>query len=181
MGSPSIGAMSVLPGPIRQVGYVVADLDAALSSWVNLGVGPWFVMRGVPIRAQYRGQECEITISLALANSAEMQFELIQQEGEAPSVYTEFLAAGREGYHQLAYWTENFDETMASVREAGWPVVWLGDENVGTRFAYVEPPGSPAQVIEIMELNDMMTNMGTFIRDAAAIWDGADPIRELGG
>ena len=37
--------------PIRQIGYVVSDLDAALASWVELGVGPWLVMRGIPIRA----------------------------------------------------------------------------------------------------------------------------------
>jgi hypothetical protein len=43
--------MSVLPGPIRQIGYVVADLDGAIQSWIQLGVGPWFVMRGLPMRA----------------------------------------------------------------------------------------------------------------------------------
>ena len=33
-----------LPGPIRQTGFVVTDLDAALTTWVEgLGVGPWLV------------------------------------------------------------------------------------------------------------------------------------------
>ena len=114
------------------------------ASWLDLGVGPFFVMRGIPIRASYRGQRCEVSISMALANSGEMQIELIQQEGDTPSIYTEFLAASGPGYHQLAYWTDDFDATMASVRDAGWAVVWLGDEDVGTRFAYVEPPNSPA-------------------------------------
>lgn len=176
--------MTVLPGPIRQIGYIVTDLDAALASWVTLGVGPWFVMRGVPIRALYRGAPCETTISLALSNSGEMQIELIAQDDDTPSVYTEFLQSSGPGYHQLAYWTEDFEQTMASVRDAGWPVVWLGDENIGTRFAYVETPNGPAhisRVVEIMELNEMLAGMGTFIRDAAAGWDGSDPIRELGG
>ena len=39
--------MTVLPGAIRQIGYIVSDIDAALASWVDLGVGPWFVMRGI--------------------------------------------------------------------------------------------------------------------------------------
>jgi len=175
--------MTVLPGVVRQIGYVVSDLDAVLASWVDLGVGPWFVMRGIPIRALYRGEPCEVTISMALANSGEMQIELIQQEGDTPSIYTEFLRANGPGYHQLAYWTDDFDATMASVRDAGWPVVWLGDEDVGTRFAYLEPPNSPAHispVIEIIELNDLMTGMATFVRDAARTWDGSDPIRVLG-
>ena len=31
-------------GPLRQNGYVVIDMDAALAHWVDvLGVGPWHV------------------------------------------------------------------------------------------------------------------------------------------
>jgi len=172
---------SPLPGPIRQIGYVVTDLDQALASWVELGVGPWYVMRGLPQRVRYRGEPCEITLSLALSNSGDLQVELIHQECDTPSIFTEFLADGRRGFHQLAYWTEDFDATMRAVADAGWPVVWSGGEDVGTRFAYVEPPASPAAIIEIMELTDVTAGMGKFIRDAAAGWDGSDPIRNLGG
>ncbi len=168
-----------LPGPIRQIGYVVTDLDRALDSWVDLGVGPWFVLRGIAQRVTYRGEPCEITLSLALANSGDLQVELIQQHGETASIFTEFLASCGPGFHQLAYWTDDFEATMRSVAGAGWPVVWSGGEDVGTRFAYVEPPGSPAAVIEIMELTDTTRGMATFVRDAAAGWDGTEPIREL--
>jgi hypothetical protein len=173
--------MTVLPGPIRQVGYIVADIDAAIESWVNLGVGPWFVMRNMPIRAIYRGEPCEMSLTLALANSGDMQLELLHPDDDTPSIYTEFLASGQHGYHQLAYWTEDYDGTMTSVRDAGWPVVWSGGEDVGSRFAYVEPPNSPATIIEIMELNEMTSGMMKFVRDAAAGWDGTDPVRILSG
>jgi hypothetical protein len=172
--------MSVLPGPIRQIGYVVADLDGAIQSWIQLGVGPWFVMRGLPMRALYRGEPCETTLSLALSNSAELQLELIQQEDDTPSIFTEFLAANGPGYHQLAYWTEDFNATMTAVEDAGWPVIWSGGEGFGVRFAYVEPPNSPATIVEISELTDATVASSTYIRDAAASWDGSDPIRELG-
>jgi hypothetical protein len=170
-----------LPGSIRQIGYVVTDLDKALAGWVELGVGPWFVIRGLPQRVLYRGEPCEITLSLALANSGDMQVEVIQQEDETPSIFTEFLADGREGFHQFAYWTEDFGATMQAVEESGWPVVWSGGEDVGTRFAYVEPPGCPATIIEIMELTEATKGMARFVRDAAEGWDGSDPIRNLGG
>ncbi|MCT7660560.1 VOC family protein [Mycobacterium deserti] len=176
--------MTVLPGQIRQIGYVVTDLDQAIENWLQLGVGPWFVMRSLAQRVTYRGQPCEVTLSLALANSGELQVELIQQEDKTPSIFTEFLATQGGGFHQLAYWSEDFAATMAAVHAAGWPVVWAGGEDVGTRFAYVEPPAGAvpvATVIEIMELNDMTAGMGTFIRDTAANWDGAEPIRVLGG
>ncbi|BBY82830.1 VOC family protein [Mycolicibacterium pulveris] len=172
--------MTILPGPIRQIGYVVDDLDRALAGWLELGVGPWFVMRGLTLTALYRGSPCQITQSLALANSGDLQIELIQQEDQTPSVFTEFLAANGEGFHQIAYWAEDFDSTMGAVQAAGWPVVWSGGEDVGTRFAYVEPPSRPARVIEIMELTEITAGMATFVRDAAAGWDGSDPIRPLG-
>jgi hypothetical protein len=156
--------VTLLPGSIRQIGYVVTHLDRAVAGWVDIGVGPWFVMRGLPVHALYRGEPCEITLSLALANSGEMQIEVIQQQDDTPSIFSEFLAAGREGFHQLAYWTEDFAATMREVEEAGWPVVWLGGENFGVRFAYVEPPNSPATVVEVSELTDTTAGMAKFVR-----------------
>ena len=170
----------ILPGPIRQIGYVVTHLDEAITSWLALGVGPWYAIRGMPMSALYRGEPCEITLSLALANSGELQVELIHQDDETPSIFTEFLAAKGAGFHQLAYWAEDFDATIEAIDDAGWSVVWSGGENVGTRFAYVEPPNSPATVIEISQLNDTTAGLGKFIRDAADGWDGTDPVRSLG-
>jgi hypothetical protein len=63
----------------RQIGCVVNDLDRAVHGWLELGVGPWFVMRDLPMRALYRGKPCETTLSVAWANSGEMQIGVIQQ------------------------------------------------------------------------------------------------------
>jgi Glyoxalase/Bleomycin resistance protein/Dioxygenase superfamily len=173
--------MTVLPGPIRQIGYVVTDLDRAMACWLELGVGPWFVIRGLPMRANYRGEPCATTLSLALSNSGELQVELIQQLDDTPSIFTEFLTAHGSGYHQLAYWTTDFEDTMREVEKAGWPVVWSGGEGLGVRFAYVEPPEAPAAVIEISELTDATAANAMFMHDAAAGWGGSDPIRNLLG
>ncbi|OBK70252.1 VOC family protein [Mycobacterium sp. 1274761.0] len=175
--------MTVLPGPVRQIGYVVTDLDQAMAGWIELGVGPWFVLRSLPMEARYRGEPCQTTLSLAYSNSGELQIELIQQEDTTPSIFTEFLDARGPGLHQLAYWTSDFEDTMRAVENAGWPVVWSGGEGFGVRFAYLEPPNAPAyisQVIEVSELTDATAANAMFIHDAAAEWDGADPIRELG-
>ncbi len=123
--------MTVLPGPIRQIGYVVTDLDRAIARWLELGVGPWFVLRGLPMHANYRGEPCETTLSIAWSNSGELQIELIQQQDDTPSIFTEFLTAHGPGFHQLAYWTTDFEDTMREVEKAGWPVVWSGGEGWG--------------------------------------------------
>lgn len=170
---------SPLPGRIRQIGYVVDDLDDALAGWVALGVAPWFVLRRIVQKADYRGEPREVTISIALANSGELQLELIQQHGETPSVYTEFLADRGPGFHQLAYWPTDYDATMRAVKDAGWPVVWSSAEEGGVRYAYVEPPGGVATVVEIMEFTEVTEGLAKFVRDAADDWDGSEPIRPL--
>lgn len=168
-----------LPGPIRQIGFVVADLDETLQSWLALGVGPWYVLRGQQQRALYRGEPCEVRLTIAFANSGDMQVEVIAQENDTPSIYTEFLSGGRGGFHQFAYWVDDFDAAVASAQGAGWPVVWSGGADEGTRYAYVEPSAGPAAIIEIMELNAATAGLGEFVRAAADGWDGSDPIRSL--
>lgn len=164
-----------LPGGVRQNGYVVRDLDAAMASWLALGVGPWLTLRGQPNRTTYRGQPAETTLSIAFANSGDLQIELIAQDDDAPTYYREFLDAGLEGFHHLAYWVEDFDAALADVVAAGLPVVWSGDGGGAARFAYVEVGGVPATAVEIMELNAVTAWMTDTIREAAATWDGSEP------
>ncbi|MCV7150199.1 VOC family protein [Mycolicibacterium pyrenivorans] len=166
-------------GPIRQVGYVVDDLDAALANWVELGVGPWFVLRRIAQQADYRGDPRDVTISIALANSGELQLELIQQHGETPSIYTEFLDDRGAGFHQFAYWPDDFDAALGAVRDAGWPVVWSSAEEGGVRYAYAEPPAGVATVVELMEFTEVTEGLAKFVREAADGWDGSEPIRPL--
>lgn len=171
----------VLDGPIRQIGYIVRDLDAAMESWRALGVGPWFTIRELTQKdCQYRGELCEPTLSIAFANSGAMQIELIQQLDDASSIYREFLDAGREGYHQLAWWVTDFDAMKQQADDAGWPVVFSGDGGT-VRFAYFEPDPSVGTIIEVMELNDSSRGLADMVEGAAANWDGvSDPIRSLG-
>ena len=168
-----------LPGTVRQMGYIVRDIDAAIATWLALGVGPWYVLRGQQQSGIHRGEPCTVTLSVAFANSGEMQVELIQQDDDGPSIYTEFLGSGHEGFHQLAWWTDDFESTMAMVEQAGWPVVWSGGEAGSVRYAYVEPAAGPAAIVEIMELTDASRGMAELVRRAAAGWDGTDPVRSL--
>jgi hypothetical protein len=170
----------LLPGAVRQIGYVVRDLDAAIESWVALGVGPWFTIRRHRSPNWYRGEPSEPVISLAFANSDELQIELIQQEDDTPSIYREFLDAGHEGFHQLAWWAVDFDGVMAGASAAGWSVVCSGGGNGTARFAYLDLGGTTSTVVEVMELNDATRWLARTVRDAARDWNAAGPhVREL--
>ncbi|MFE6822230.1 VOC family protein [Streptomyces sp. NPDC057690] len=171
---------AALPGAIRQVGYVVTDLDRAVEAWLSLGVGPWYVMRGMPVHALYGSEPCQISVSIALSNSGDVQIELLQQDDETPSIYTEFLASGQEGYQQLAWWVDDLDAAVKTIVGAtGWPVVWSSDDRKSPlRYAYLQPPtGHPAHVIEIMERTAATDNFAEMLRNAADVWDGNQPVR----
>ena len=171
---------AVLPGPIRQNGYVVADLDRAIDAWLDVGVGPWLLL---PHLAQegsvYRGRPTEPVVSIAFANSGDLQVELISQEDDSPSIYREFLDSGREGFHHLAWWAEDFGSVAAAAEEAGWPTVHAGNAGGMAQFAYYDPGGVTSTVVEVMELTDATRWLVATVSNAAAGWDGSDPIRNL--
>jgi hypothetical protein len=175
------GHTSVFPGPVRQNAYLVDDLERGIEQWLGLGIGPWIVLRSfAQLDSEYRGQATAPVVSIAFANSGELQIEVIQQEDESPSIYREFTDGGRSGFHHIAFWSEDFDATTAAAARAGWPVVHHGTGGGVAKFAYFDTGGFTSTVIEVMELNDTTKWMTTMVRDAAAQWDGRDPIRTLG-
>ena len=118
-------------------------------------------------------------VSIAFANSGDLQLELIEQEDDSPSIYREFLDAGREGFHHLAWWAEDFAAVARAAQDAGWPIVHAGNAGGMAQFAYYDPGGVTSTVIEIMELTDATRWLVATVRDAAADWDGTDPVRNL--
>ena len=170
-----------LPGPIRQTGFVVTDLDAALTTWVEgLGVGPWLVLDPVVLDpSEYRGRPVATPTRIALAQSGELQIELIEPLDDSPSCYREFLDAGHEGLHHLAWWADDFDSVVSGARAAGVEPVQAG-EVMGTRFCYLDTPAHPGTIAEVVEWTEASRWLAATVRDAAATWDGStDPRRPL--
>jgi len=171
----------MFPGPIRQNAYIVSDLRDGIERWLSIGIGPWMVLPSFrQVDSEYRGQATAPVVSIAFANSGPLQIELIQQEDESPSIYKEFTDGGGTGFHHVAFWSEDFDATMAAATAAGWPVVHHGTGGGIAKFAYLDARGMPATVVEVMELNATTMWMTTMVREAAQGWDGHDPIRTLG-
>jgi len=166
-------------GEIRQNGYVVRDIEAALKHWTEvLGVGPFFYFERVPIEDfRYRDEPSDLEVSIALANSGPLQVELIQQRNEAPSMYRDFLAAGHEGLQHVAYWTQSFDADLARLRAEGFATGQSGRIGEDGRFVYFETEAHPGTVVELSEISGPKGRFFQHIADAAASWDGSDPIR----
>jgi len=174
--------MSRLFGPIRQNGYVVHDIEAAMKHWIDvLQVGPWFYIDRVQTDwFRHRGQDSAVELSIALANAGDLQIELIQQRNDAPSMYKEFLAAGREGLQHMSYWTHDYQALYDRAAALGYRVGHEGQiGGAQGRFAYFDTEAHPGTVIEISDISGAKGPFFEHIRKAAAGWDGADPIRPV--
>jgi hypothetical protein len=175
--------MSRIFGAITQNGYVVRDIHAALKHWIDaLGVGPWFLSEHVPFDAfSYRGEPSNADVAIALANSGPLQIELIQQHNDAPSMYRDFLAAGREGLQHVAYWTDDIEGDLAKALKLGYRIGQEGSlGGPRGRFVYLDTEaGFAGTVVELSDKSGAKGKMFRMIRDAADGWDGRDPIRPL--
>jgi hypothetical protein len=170
--------MSRLFGPMRQVGIVVRDIDKAMRHWVEVcGVGPWFYAEQLPMTEfRYKGKPHDIRVSIALANSGDVQLELIQQRCATPSMYHDFLAAGHEGMQHWSSWPVDYDDILKRALASGYTVGQQGDSARG-RFVYLWNEGHPGTVIEMAHMTEARRRIFDAIRAAAVDWDGRDPIR----
>jgi hypothetical protein len=171
--------MSRIFGNIAQIGYVVRDIDAAMKHWVALGVGPWFYTDRVETDYfRYRGVESEMQMSVALANSGDVQLELIQQRNDAPSMYMDFLNSGHEGAQHIAYWPDDFRKLYDEVLAVGFVVAQEGCiGGAHGRFVYLDTEQEQGTVIEISDTSGPKGQFFTYIREVSADWDGCNPIR----
>ncbi|GGB71366.1 MULTISPECIES: VOC family protein [Henriciella] len=174
--------MSRVFGKVCQNGYVVRDIEAAMKHWVDvLGVGPWFYIEDVKTDwFRYRGQTSDVKMSIALANSGDLQIELIQQRNDTPSMYKEFLDAGHEGLQHMSYWTETYQDLYDRALSLGYTIGQEGQIGGDRgRFAYFDTGAHPGTVVEISDTSGMKGKTFAHIRQSAEAWDGAHPVRRL--
>jgi hypothetical protein len=175
--------MSALFGKVCQNGYVVRDIDAAMRFWIEkLRVGPFFYVPSVKIDwFRYRGMDSPLEMSVALANSGDLQIELIQQRNDAPSMYLDFLARHGEGLQHMSYWSMDYQALYDRAVAAGCLVGHEGQ--IGGpkgRFAYFDTSGHAGTVIEISDISGSKGRFFERVKVAALDWDGSDPVRVIG-
>src|SRR5215510_15296832 len=117
--------MSALFGKVCQNGYVVRDIASPMKFWTEvLLVGPFFYVPAVKTDwYRYRGKDSPLEMSVALANSGDLQIELIQQRNDAPSMYLDFLREHGEGLQHMSCWSTDYQALYDRAIAAGFVVV----------------------------------------------------------
>jgi hypothetical protein len=164
-------------GSVRQLGYVVDDVHAAMTHWTQvLGIGPFFYFPKVAVLdATYRGEARPFEVAVALSQSGPVQIELMCQLNDAPSALRDFQRTHGQGLHHLAYWTDSFDAKLA-----GHEVIQRGA--IGSRdnrFAYLATESHAGTLVEISEVSGFKGKLFAHIAEVCAAWDGSAPVRAL--
>jgi methylmalonyl-CoA/ethylmalonyl-CoA epimerase len=166
-------------GDIRQLGYVVHDLAAAVETWTRqLGVGPWTIIRNITLESVYWGEPSRPLIDIALGYRGQMQIELIEQRNDAPSPYRSYIERDHYGLHHTAFLSERVDADVERAESLGMRVVCDIRMPMGGRYVYLQsaPLGSQLYV-EFLEATPMLRQMFAQGIAAAAAWDGSgEPI-----
>lgn len=163
---------------IIQNSWVVPDIHQAMQQWIETaGIGPFFLVEGITIEEQrHRGRPTQVEVSFALAQAGDVQVELVCQHNDAPSAYRDTVPAGATGFHHVAYYCEQYDRDLAAFGQRGSEVAFSGSFG-GKRFAYLDSSSRLGAMVELIEASDVQAEFFARIRDAAAEWDGQDPVR----
>lgn len=137
-------------GPIDQVSYVVADLDASLPHYESL-FGPFRVGVSPLPDCTIRGVQADCTLRLAVTVEAPLEIELIQVvEGE--TTHSEHLKQHGEGLHHVRFRVKGIDGKLEALEGAGFETVFFKRFGPDLAFAYLETPKeSGSSVIELLE------------------------------
>ncbi len=123
-------------GPVDQVGYVVADLDASLPRYRAL-FGP-FEVSEAPMQDVAMGEaRIDCRLKLAVNRSGPVEIELIQVlEGDTP--HSRHLASHGEGLHHVRFRVADLDAHRTRLEDAGYRTTFHKRFGPTVAFAYLE-------------------------------------------
>jgi hypothetical protein len=162
-------------GRITQVAFMTRDIHASIDHFSDhLGIGPWFMIKGGTFaECRYRGEPSRPVLTTAFANARGMEFELMQLDNDEPSMWRDALAMpfARERFHHWCHWPDDYDATLSQARTQGYGVYQDGATTRG-RFAYLEHPASPDDILELTERTPERRAFQELVAEAGRAWDG---------
>ncbi len=167
----------MLPGlpfaNIAHLGWVVRDMDKTVANFEALGLGPWrrYVLGETGTghdfeKREYKGG-MENRAHVALAKWGSIVVELFQPI--YMPLLTEFLETKGEGIWHFGYSVsrEQFDATIAEMRNKGIGVVGQSQYKNGVRMAFLDPSKTGGIVFQLHdcppEMEDILDTMGIMV------------------
>jgi hypothetical protein len=164
------------PGPIRQVGYVVEDLQRSVAQWKSLtGRGPWTCFLNAVLVGRLHGRDATVTIDVGLGYIDGLEIELIAPRSTV-SPYHGIEGRLLTGVHHVAWFSDDLDASVRAAEERGMHATFVADNPV-TRVAYLESDASPGTRIEFIQYTAEGRAGWQQRLDAARNWDGTNAVQ----
>ena len=165
-------------GPPVQIAYAVSDIYKGIDKWISdFGAGPFFIAEHIPIKnVIYRGHPSELDITVAYGQWGEIMIELVQDNGEGPSIIRDLYPPQKSGLHHLAYFVNDMDLVSAKLVEEGYVLAMSGQAGEN-RFQFFDAISEMGHFLEIYEPIESLKSLYERVRIASINWDGSDPLR----
>jgi hypothetical protein len=165
-------------GPPVQIAYAVSDIFRGVDKWIkDFGAGPFFIAEHIPIKnVIYRGHPSELDITVAYGQWGEIMIELVQDNGEGPSIIRDLYPPQKSGLHHLAYFVNDMDLVSAKLVEEGYVLAMSGQAGEN-RFQFFDAISEMGHFLEIYEPIESLKSLYERVRIASINWDGSDPLR----
>ena len=165
-------------GPPVQIAYAVSDIFRGVDKWIkDFGAGPFFIAEHIPIKnVIYRGHPSELDITVAYGQWGEIMIELVQDNGEGPSIIRDLYPPQKSGLHHLAYFVNDMDLVSAKLVEEGYVLAMSGQAGEN-RFQFFDAISEMGHFIEVYEPIESLKYLYERVRSASINWDGSDPLR----
>jgi methylmalonyl-CoA/ethylmalonyl-CoA epimerase len=166
-------------GTIRQIAYLVEDLDSSLAHWSRYaGIGPWTIYKNVTLVGWCRGQDTTVTMDVGLSYQDGVQIEIIKPQSKTVSPYQHADGRTKVGMHHMAWMTQSFDEDVAKAKSRGLTMCFTAS-NPASQVAYFESAEEPGILFEFIQVNPVIQEAFDQGVAASLAWDGREHILQV--
>jgi Glyoxalase/Bleomycin resistance protein/Dioxygenase superfamily len=165
---------------VRQLGYVVEDVHVAAEDWMRrFGAGPFFLIEGFSFPSwTWHGAPQSLTLDIMFGQYGNVMVEFIRPHQRVPSAYAHCQGVGAVIQpHHYGFLVPDFEAAAAKL-DVG-PAMSLGATTAGSRFGYFDTRPSSGLLAELIEETDETRALMALSADAAAGWNGRDPVRRI--
>lgn len=177
MTSPN--GSTVLGHPIVHVGYTVQSIERAVDFLVrSFGAGPFFLMRDIRIpRLSNANGPIVWEHSAAFGQWGGVAVELQQLDRLEPADAFGATYQRRSGFNHVAYVVDDLAQEDARLRELGFDRLFEAVNGPHRSNLYDAPLLD--HTIEVHQDFDLFLPFHASLAEAAAGWDGTDPLRPV--
>lgn len=167
------------PGNIRQLGFIVRDLDEAVAQWLaHTSAGPFVVMRGQRFDGwTYLGEPQDQILDIAFAQAGPMMIELIEAQGPWPNVYGDAPPTEICVLHHFGLLVADIEAASAALDA---PLVTTAQIDATSQLRYFDCKERFGVRLELISDTPSVQAFFTLSESLARSWDGTSaPVRRF--